>query len=308
MARKRSSSSREASSRTPRGISSQSSSSSGGFVDARRLRPQSNPLSQAAEEDSQGRLGLDLPGAARQAQRQADARRTRRRRIWAGVVSTVVLLALALVLIVLYAPAFRVTAGSISVTGTNRWVDRSVVVRTADQAVGRSIARVDTQAIKAGAMKAGAVASVSVTRRLPNRVIVRVVPLVPREILHDTKNRYTLVDGNGKVISHLSSKVSGVPLIEVQDATAGTDRPILRQTLAVLAAMPSSLSKRMDKVSAATRDSVTTVTTDGYTVIWGDSQDMRLKCAIVEHLLGSSQMGQNRTIDVSSPQRPVLKK
>lgn len=217
-------------------------------------------------------------------------------------------LVVASVLLVLYAPAFRVTQASISVTGTNRWVDRSEVVRAADQAVGRSIARVDTRAIHDQAIKAGAVASVSVSRGLPNRVTVRVVPLVPRAILHDAKNRYTLVDGNGKVISHLSAKVGGVPLIEVQDATAGTDRPILRQTLAVLAAMPSSLSTKMDKVSAATRDSVTTVTTDGYTVIWGDSQDMRLKCAIVEHLLGSSQMGQNRTIDVSSPQRPVLKK
>lgn len=222
--------------------------------------------------------------------------------------SAVAVLLITALLLVLYAPPFRVTNKSISVTGTNRWVDRTSVVKAADQAVGRSIARVDTQAIRSAAMKAGAVASVSVTRRLPNKITVRVVPLVPRAILHDGKNRYTLVDGNGKVISHLSAKVSGVPLIEVQDATAGTDRPILRQTLAVLAAMPSSLSKRMDKVSAATRDSVTTVTTDGYTVIWGDSQDMRLKSAIVEHLLDSSQMGQNRTIDVSSPQRPVLKK
>ncbi len=303
MTRRRSPSTRPPSPRRP----PRTSSSSGGFVDARRLRPQSNPLEQAVGDESGSRLGLDLPGAALQAQRQADARRKRRRHIWAGIVSAVVALVIASVLLVLYAPPFRVTSASVSVTGTNRWVDRSSVVKAADQAVDRSIALVDTTAIRQKAMKAGAVSSVSVTRSLPNKVMIRVVPLVPRAILHDGKNRYTLVDGNGKVISHLSSKVSGVPLIEVQDATAGTDRPILRQTLAVLAAMPSSLSKRMDKVSAATRDSVTTVTTDGYTVIWGDSQDMRLKSAIVEHLLGSSQMGQNKTIDVSSPQRPVLK-
>jgi cell division protein FtsQ len=291
-----------------RGPGNRGSGNSGGrFVDARRLEPQESPLTQAVEQQ---RFEQNHPDgtAAQIVQRQADKRRDRRRRGRIAVLIGLIALLLAALAVILYAPAFRVTSSSITITGTNKWVDTAKVRQIADSAVGSSIARVRTDSLEKQITALDAVGSAKVTRSLPNKVSVRLVPLVPRALLHDGKNRYALVDGDGKVISRPSSAVSGVPLIEVQDATAGTDKPILRQTLAVLSAMPSKLEKKMTKVSSATRDSVTTVTSDGYTVIWGDSQDMRLKSAIAEHLIGSSQMGANRTIDVSSPERPVIKK
>lgn len=265
-------------------------------------------LVQALDDQQASRDGSAILTAAAKAQAQADRRRKKRRGIVIGILCALIAIVIALIVVVLRAPAFRVAASSIRVVGANRWVSSQSVMKAAAPEIGKSIARVDVAGLEKRVSTAGPVRTVQVSRSLPNKLTIRVASLVPRAQLHDSKNRYALVDGTGRVISRPQSAVSDVPLIEVPDATAGNDRPILRQTLAILAQLPTSLGEQMAKVSAATRDSVTTVTTSGITIIWGDSQDMRLKVAIVQHLLGSPQMGDNKTIDVSSPQRPVLKK
>lgn len=294
-------------SRPSRPSRSSRSSSVGGFVDARQLEPQETPLSQALhqQELQSGEKGVS---PAQVAQQQADHHRKQRRRWWMIALITVVVLVSVVCGVLLFSPAFRVTRSSIRINGISKFIDERDVEEIANTTVGTSLVRVDKKSLERELGHVAAVKSASVSRKLPNRLTIHIVARVPSALLHDKKNKYALVDANGAVISQPTHAVAGVPLIEVASATDGTDRPILRQTLSVLGQLPHSLSTRMAKVSAATRDSVTTVTNDGYTIVWGDSNDMKLKVAIVEHLLGNAQMGANRTIDVTSPTRPVLKK
>lgn len=289
-----------------RRISRSTHSQAVSFVDARRLRPRQTPLAQAVRqhEIDDGQNASDL---AEQAQHIADQHQHHVHAIWISLFLLFLAFCIAALAIFFFSPAFRVSATSIHISPTGPYVDRARVQKAVAPAIGHSLARVDTASLERSISHVEAVGSVHVTKKLPNALLVKVVPLVPKALLHDARNQYALVDGSGRVVARPRGKVAGVPLIEVSDALEGTDQPVLQQTLAVLGALPSSLSSRMAKVSAPTRDSVTTVTDDGYTVIWGDSHDMKLKIAIVEHLLGTSQMGSNRTIDVTSPARPVLR-
>ena len=69
------------------------------------------------------------------------------------------------------------------------------------------------------------------------------------------------------------------------------------------------MRQRISSVSAQTQDSITTVLDGGnYTIVWGDSSDLKLKKAVVDKIINDPNViGDKHQVDVSAPLRPIIK-
>ena len=94
----------------------------------------------------------------------------------------------------------------------------------------------------------------------------------------------------------------GLPLIELGAATRGS--PAFTASVGVLLALPSTLLKRIDTVTAQTSDDVTLTLTGGQSVVWGSVEQSALKAKVLAAVIAVG--GTTMKYDVSAPNHPVL--
>lgn len=201
----------------------------------------------------------------------------------------------------------KVTQDSVSINGMGRWVDSSAVTETLGQADGTSIALVSDSSLEAQLGKIRGVQSADISKSLPNKLTVTIHPRVAQAAVQVGSGALRVVDEADQYLGTVDQPIDGVPVLKMDGLTTDVQKRALKEALKVLAQIPQPLHSILTQASAATQDSVTTVTSTGYTIIWGDSSQMPLKVSVAEHLIADTALtAKQRTLDVSVPTKPIV--
>ena len=231
--------------------------------------------------------------SVRLAQRRRQALRKRLRR--AFVAALVLVVVAGGVWVVGFSAALAVTA--VSVTGTSVLTAEQVTA-AAQVPMGTPLVRLDVAAIEKRVALLKPVASVQVTRSLPNKITIAVT---------ERRAVYAVSAGSGFDLVD----ATGVPYTSVMDVPAGLlvanitgDSERLRRDVATVAtALPKVLRDRAVLVNAASPDSIVIELRGGAEVVWGSAENSEEKAGVIAALLTISAS----VYDVSSPSHPTTK-
>lgn len=299
-------------------VSSQSSDSAlsqrseaGKFVDARALH--SEDLVAKTLNETSGILGV----ATRPKNIDFSARLKERRRAHIRVIALRVLVMIGiaavtglLIWVLFFSSALRLDASKITVKGANEWVSEEQVLAIADEQAGKSLLLVSTGDVENKIKEIPGVTEASADKRFPQGLSVSVTAQKPSAMLKTSDGVLTAVDSQGRILNSVSNaSADGIPVIEVSDVESAVKNRSIKAAITVVSSLPETLRSRINAVTAATQDSVTTVLDGGnYTIIWGDSSDLELKKAVVDKIINDPNViGDKHQIDVSAPLRPIIK-
>ncbi|WP_338070157.1 cell division protein FtsQ/DivIB [Bifidobacterium simiarum] len=287
-----------------------SAADSGRFVDARVLRS-GESVSERLDSEAFGGPGLlTRPKVVDFPERLKERRKANRRQQLTrmGVAALIVVAVLTLIWALLFSPLLKLQADQITVRGTNTWVSKGDVTAIADTHVGSSLLLVSGSGIEEKIGELPGVVSAQASKRYPHGLDIVVKAEPPAAVLKDANGDMTAVDSEGRVLNAVNASVKGIPVIEVKNAKKSLDNKAVIQAVKVLGTLDESMRRKVSKVTAKTQDSVTTTLADGYTVIWGNSSQMRLKKAVVDTLLKNpKQLGGAKTINVAAPDKATIK-
>lgn len=281
-----------------------------GFGDPRKLA-HSDGIMQTLAEQAQCKTGIFTPSTHREELSEAEQlvverRKTSFKRAALVVAGAVLLFFIAWVLA--FSPALQVSMKDVTVKGTNQWVSEQQVRTAIKGRLDRSLILIPSKELKEPIEQIRTVDEVKIERTLPHHITIHVVTRTPQAVLKDASGKFTVVDKNSVIMGQVKQPMSNAPVISVNEVNQALRTDAIQQTLKVLSAMSPELRANMSEVSAATRDSISTKTKDNFTIVWGDASQMPLKIDEVKHLLGNEgAMGTNTIIDVSVPDRPILK-
>jgi cell division protein FtsQ len=167
---------------------------------------------------------------------------------------------------------------SISVTGSHL-VTRAQVLDAADVPLGTPLMRVDTGQVAKRIEAIRQIASASVTKDWPDHLAITVRERVPVVAVRMAGRGYDLVDPSGVIVRWSAARPAKLPLFLTSlPGSALRGDSGLAQTSAVLAELPSWLSKSVAEVAVAgtssgpgADDQVTLYLRDHKTVVWGGS-------------------------------------
>lgn len=281
-----------------------------GFGDPRKLA-HSDGIMQTLAEQAQGKTGIFTPSTHREELSEAEQlvierRKTSFKRAAAVVAGAVLLFFIAWALA--FSPALQVSMKDVTVKGTNQWVSEQQVRAAIKGRLDRSLILIPSKELKEPIEQIRTVDEVKIERTLPHHITIHVVTRTPQAVLKDASGKFTVVDKNSVIMGQVKQPISNAPVISVNEVNQALRTDAIQQTLKVLSSMNPELRANMSEVSAVTRDSISTKTKDNFTIVWGDASQMPLKIDEVKHLLGNEgAMGTNTIIDVSVPDRPILK-
>lgn len=164
--------------------------------------------------------------------------------------------------------------------------------------LGVPLARQDVDAIARRITMLPAIESSRVDRGWPHTVELTVVERTPI-IAVRRLDGFLLVDRFGVAYATVDSVPEQVVLTEIYPGTA--DQFVEVATVAT--AIPPGLSIKVDKIRAASIDTITVVLKSGLVVTWGNADESALKGEIVLALLKQKP----RQIDVSAPHNPSIR-
>jgi cell division protein FtsQ len=165
---------------------------------------------------------------------------------------------------------------SVAVTGTHH-VPAAQVLAVADVQAGTPLIRVDTAQIARRVEAIRQVASATVARDWPDHLVITVRERVPVVAVRMAGGGYDLVDPDGVIVRWSRARPAGLPLyLTSLPGRALRGDSGLATTAAVLAELPSWLSRQVATVSAAAADEstgspdqVTLYLNGNKTVRWG---------------------------------------
>jgi cell division protein FtsQ len=190
---------------------------------------------------------------------------------------------------------------SVSVTGTHL-VTQAQVLAAADVPLGTPLMRVNTAQVARRVEAIRQVASASVTKDWPDHLAITVKERVPVVAVRMAGGGYDLVDASGVIVRWSQARPALLPLF-MTSLSGGALRgdPALAQTSAVLAELPSWLSKSVAQVAAAgtaaVDEQVTLYLRDRKTVVWGGPDGAARKDKELAILMRTPA----RYVDVSAP-------
>ncbi len=245
--------------------------------------------------------GTGLASSRTRFERRAAAAR-RRPRLVAGVLVALLLVAGLVAWLGWFSSVL--TASRVEVHGVSPGAARQVRA-VAQVPLGGPLMRVDTDAVTARLLAGRSWSSVSVSRSLPDTVVVTVTPRVAVLAVRNPRGEVDVVDRDGVPFRTVGSAPDGVPLVSsgaAQVTKAGVDA-----ALAALGSLAPELRADVSGVSVSTADQVsfTVKAKDDKrkTVVWGGADNGARKAELVKILL--TQPG--TTIDVSVPSSPVTR-
>ncbi|SUE29771.1 cell division protein, FtsQ [Nocardia farcinica] len=217
----------------------------------------------------------------------------RRVRLWA-------LLAVSLLTVLLAVAWFSpvLSVRTVDVEGL-RAVPEDEVMAQLQVPEGRSLLRVDTDAMARRVAALPKVASVRIKRAYPQTLRVTVVE---REavLYFDTPQGSHLLDGEAVEFA-IEPPPPGLPKL-VADHPGSAD-PLTRAAVTVVNAVPPALKIQVGEVVARSISDISLKLKDGRTVVWGGADDAERKAAVVLPLLTR----EGTVFDVSSPNLVTVK-
>ena len=291
---------------------SRSTSSAGGFVDARTIPPD-RPVSGriGTDQEDQG-LGIFVRPKVLDFQARVREKKKVSRRlvlIRTGVVLLVMALIAGLSWLLFLSPVFRLQTEKIDVSGGNAWVSNDRVASIVARQGDRSLLLVSTNGVEEEISGMAGVTDAKVRKSFPHGLEVTFDAQEPTAVFKDAQDKLTAVDRQGRVLNTVSKPVKGVPVIQVSTVNRAQQDQAVRQTLRILSTMPEAMRHSVTKVTAETQDSITTELDQGkHVIIWGDGSDLKLKQAVVDKIINDpSKIGDKHQLDVSAPLRPIVK-
>lgn len=228
------------------------------------------------------------------------ARVRRRRRRRAAVTGSA--MALGLVLGWLLFGSSLLAVRRIEVRGVHR-VPAAAVREAVRFEIGHPMALVSPDAAAAHASAVPLVRSVRVVRSWPSTLVVEVVEREPIAAVPAAGGRLALVDGDGVVVETVAAAPAGLPVLQVDVATAGP--AALRAARAVSDGLPQPVRDQVRSIGAASPDGVQLVLTDRSTVQWGSADRSADKAQAL--LAVHPKPGERPTvIDVTAPDAPAV--
>ena len=163
--------------------------------------------------------------------------------------------------------------------------------------MGEPLARLDLDGIAARVAAIPAVRTVSVARHWPHTLAIRVTERVPLALVGAPHGRRG-VDASGTTFRLARGEHQRLPrLIVDRNAAPG----LLSEAARVIAALPTKLADRVEKVRAATPDSITLYLRGGEEVRWGSAARSAEKARVLAVLLRQPAA----VYDVSVPHQPT---
>ena len=297
---------------TSKSAESRSTSSAGGFVDARTIPPD-RPVSGriGTDQEDQG-LGIFVRPKVLDFQARVREKKKVSRRlvlIRTGVVLLVMALIAGLSWLLFLSPVFRLQTEKIDVSGGNAWVSNDRVASIVAHQGDRSLLLISTNGVEEEISGMAGVTDAKVRKSFPHGLEVTFDAQEPTAVFKDAQDKLTAVDRQGRVLNTVSKPVKGVPVIQVSTVNRAQQDQAVRQTLRILSTMPEAMRHSVTKVTAETQDSITTELDQGnHVIIWGDGSDLKLKQAVVDKIINDpSKIGDKQQLDVSAPLRPIVK-
>lgn len=297
---------------TSKSALSRSTSSAGGFVDARTIPPD-RPVSGriGTDQEDQG-LGIFVRPKVLDFQARVREKKKVSRRlvlIRTGVVLLVMALIAGLSWLLFLSPVFRLQTEKIDVSGGNAWVSNDRVASIVARQGDRSLLLISTNGVEQEISGMAGVTDAKVRKSFPHGLEVTFDAQEPTAVFKDAQDRLTAVDRQGRVLNTVSKPVKGVPVIQVSTVNRAQQDQAVRQTLRILSTMPEAMRHSVTKVTAETQDSITTELDQGkHVIIWGDGSDLKLKQAVVDKIINDpSKISDKHQLDVSAPLRPIVK-
>lgn len=239
-------------------------------------------------------------------------RRRRRRRV---VVVGATLIALAGVLALLRSPLLEVA--EVEVAGADGARAEQVRQRLRP-AVGQPLATVDTGERTAQVSALAWVASVEISRRLPDTLVARVEPRRPVAAVR-TDSAHWLVDAEAVVISRAGDDAGG--MLRVRGGRAMTAEPgerlrddTLVEAVAVAARLPAGLADRVAAVAAPRPRALSLELVEGVAVRLGSAERLATKLdtllVVLDDLAerGGGDLAGIAEIDLRAPDNPTVRR
>ena len=164
---------------------------------------------------------------------------------------------------------------------------------------GRSMLRIDTDAMARRVASIPKVRTARVQRVFPSTVKVTVVERTP-VLFWDSSQGAHLMDAESVEFA-IEAPPVGVPKLSTEHP-GGAD-PVTRAAVAVLSVLPAALTTQVDEVVARSISNISLNLSDGRTVLWGGINDAERKAAVVMPLLTRD----GTVFDVSSPNLVTVK-
>jgi len=164
---------------------------------------------------------------------------------------------------------------------------------------GRSMLRIDTNAMARRVANIPKVRSARVQRVFPSAVKVTVVERTP-VLFWDSPQGAHLMDAESMEFA-IEAPPIGVPKLDTEHP--GGDDPVTRAAVSVLSVLPAALVIQVDEVVARSISNISLNLRDGRTVLWGGTNDAERKAAVVMPLLTRD----GTVFDVSSPNLVTVK-
>ncbi|MBX3311933.1 MAG: FtsQ-type POTRA domain-containing protein [Microbacteriaceae bacterium] len=203
--------------------------------------------------------------------------------------------------IAIYTPLFAVR--NIQILGTER-IDPAQVVASLSHLEGVPLPQVENEMISEQLSDFKTVASFTISRELPNTLIVHIVERKEIAAVRIASG-YELIDAAGVVLGESETRPNGIPEILVQNLSA--EDIVFKEVMQVLLSFPQSLSEELVGITGTTKDNLTITLTTGQRVIWGDASQSELKNAVLEVLREANGNSRDLIYDVSAPNSPVVK-
>jgi cell division protein FtsQ len=258
--------------------------------------------------DGPERLGLRDVWRASRARRRAlraevrrfTVRQRRRRMLWIGAASAVVLLVLGTVGAA-YSPLFAVQR--IEVAGTSA-LDADAVAEALDDQIGTPLPLVNDSAVKAALVRFPLVESYTLEARPPHDLVVRIVERTPVGVIESAAG-YTVVDAAGVALATTPMPPSGQPMLSV---SGGVRSVAFEAAGRVMRSLPEAIRTQVTAVTATTADDVTlTLGGTGTTVVWGSAEKSAQKALTLETTMRARPPAEVTSYDVSSPSAIVVR-
>jgi cell division protein FtsQ len=244
------------------------------------------------------RAGADAGSLTRK--RFARRQWARRWLVWRLVVAGLVLLGLAAAGVWTVFFSSVLSVDGVDVTGT-RLLTEEQVRAAAAVPTGEPLARADLDAITARVESLAPVASVDVSRKWPDQVMIAVTERVAVAVVR-VDDRLRGMDSEGRLFRDFPRQPKGLPVVEV---APDTREEAMAEAAHVVAVLPRGLARRLDHVDVSTVDHIVLALRDGREVLWGSAEQSTQKADVLAALLDTEKDG--KVYDVSVPGQPTVR-
>jgi cell division septal protein FtsQ len=210
----------------------------------------------------------------------------------------VVLLFAALTYLFAFSPVFQVK--KISVSGTPQGISQSLILETAQIAIGDKLARIEPRTVSTRLSTLNWISAIKLERNwFRGAIEIKITPRIPVGIY-----RGRALDKSGTLFDLPSGKPSDLPEVRASNPQLGL------LAIALFKELPGDLRNSLVSMNANNESSIASVHQRGSREIkiqWGSSEDMALKVKVYRALLELPENKEIKMVDLSAPHAPIVK-